>query len=72
MADPLPQQATLGRPTAIERIVASFHLRNDIGTAVRAVQVDAFDDVIPRFHNLGCIESIQGSFIGSILDGSSN
>lgn len=60
--DPLPQQATAGRQTAMERIVAGFQLRNDIDTAIGAVQADAFDDVIPRFHNLAGIESIQGKF----------
>lgn len=44
----------------MERIVASFQLRNDIGTAVGVVEVNAFDDVIPRFHNLAGMESIQG------------
>ncbi|WP_313706129.1 HNH endonuclease domain-containing protein [Massilia sp.] len=62
VADPLPQQATPGRRTAMERIVANFRLRNDIDTAVGTVQADAFDDVIPRFHNLAGIESIQGKF----------
>jgi hypothetical protein len=62
VVDPLPQQATPGRQTAMERIVARFQLRNDIDTAVGAVQADAFDDVIPRFHNLAGIESIHGKF----------
>lgn len=60
--DPLPQQATPGRQTTMERIVAGFQLRKDIDTAVGAVQADAFDDVIPRFHNLAGLESIQGKF----------
>ena len=60
--DPLPQQATPGRQTTMERIVAGFQLRSDIGAAVDAVQTDAFVDVIPRFHNLAGIESIQGKF----------
>ena len=62
VSDPLPQQGTPGRQTAIERIFATFQLRSDIDTAIGAVQADAFDDVIPRFHNLAGIESIQGKF----------
>lgn len=62
IANPSPQQATPGRLTAMERIVASFQLRNDIDAAINAVQTEAFDDVIPRFHNLAGIECIQGKF----------
>jgi hypothetical protein len=59
---PSPQQATPGRQTKMERIFGVFQLRQNIDTAIGAVQAEAFEDVIPRFHNLAGIESIQGKF----------
>ena len=51
--DRMPQQATPGRQTHVERIFGTFQLRQDIGAAIDEVRAKAFEDVIPRFHNLG-------------------
>lgn len=60
--DRMPQQATPGRQTAMERIFSTFQLRQNLDAAVDEVRAAAFEDVIPRFHNLGGMDGIQGKF----------
>lgn len=62
VADPLPQQATPGRQTNMERIIAAFQLGQNIDATLDAVATTAFQDVVPRFHNLAGIENIHGKF----------
>jgi hypothetical protein len=59
----MPQQATPGRITTMERIVKKYKL--GILTreqAIADVGSYAFDDVIPRFHNLASDKFLQGMF----------
>lgn len=60
--DRMPQQATPGRRTTMERIFGSFQLRQNLDEAISEVGATAFEDVIPRFHNLAGMEDIQGKF----------
>jgi hypothetical protein len=60
--DRMPQQATPGRQTNMERIFAAFELRQDLDAAIAEVEATAFTDVIPRFHHLIGAEDMQGKF----------
>ena len=51
---PLPQQGTPGRITKLEKIVANLKVGSINHTkAVSLVAAEGFDDVVPRFHNIG-------------------
>jgi len=59
----MPQSGLAGRQTTMERIVAEFRTgRATEATAIAAVGDQAFGDVIPRFHNLGREQGLQGKF----------
>jgi hypothetical protein len=61
-ANPMPQQATPHRRTRMEQIVASMQFGMSYEAAVTEVGQTAFGDVIPRFHNLGKFDDLQGQF----------
>jgi HNH endonuclease len=49
-----PQLSYPGRQTVMERIVALYNLgKLDRGAAIERVALEAFSDVIPRFHTVG-------------------
>ena len=58
----MPQQATPGRLTKMERIVSAYALHGNKTRAVDEVAMQAFEDVIPRFHHLEGLSSMHGSF----------
>jgi hypothetical protein len=60
--DPLPQQSNPSRRTVMERIISQ--LKNETITydeAIRLVEVDAFNDVVPRFQTLGLSKETIGN-----------
>ena len=60
---PMPQQATPGRLTVMERIVQKLTVeRISYDEAVVEVGQQAFEDVIRRFHNLTGLPQAQGKF----------
>ncbi|MDB4664411.1 HNH endonuclease [bacterium] len=59
----LPQSGLAGRRTKMERIVAEFRTgQASEADAIERVGNEAFSDVIPRFHNLGKTQELQGTF----------
>lgn len=59
----MPQSGLSGRRTKMERIVAEFRTgRVSEADAIELVGNEAFSDVIPRFHNLGKAQELQGTF----------
>ena len=59
----MPQSGLAGRRTKMERIVAEFRTgRVSEADAIELVGNEAFSDVIPRFHNLGKAQELQGTF----------
>lgn len=61
--NPMPQLDHPNRITVMERVVAKYRAgKIDYGQAIEAVGRKAFDDVVPRFQNLGRRESFNGLF----------
>ena len=59
----MPQSGLAGRRTKMERIVAEFRTgQASEADAIARVGSEAFSDVIPRFHNLGKTQELQGTF----------
>ena len=59
----MPQSNLQNRRTKMERIVAAHRLGSIAeADAIQAVGEEAFGDVIPRFHNLGKEQALQGKF----------
>ena len=60
---PMPQLGQPGRITVMERIVAKYRSGGiDYEQAIQLVGQKAFDDVVPRFQNLGRRTSFDGLF----------
>jgi hypothetical protein len=63
VAEPMPQLGTPGARTSMERICLNLKIGKLTETqAVDEVGLEAFLDVIPRFHNLGRDQRLQGQF----------
>ena len=61
--DGMPQGGTPGRRTKMEQFFAEYRLgKLTESQAIEAVGAEAFGDVIPRFHNLGREQGLQGKF----------
>ena len=59
----MPQSGLVGRRTKMERIVAKYQSGSvSRADAIGLVGNEAFSDVIPRFHNLGKYQELQGTF----------
>ena len=59
----MPQGSFPMRRTKMERILSEYRLgKTTESDAIQAVGDEAFDDVIPRFHNLGKEQGLQGKF----------
>ncbi len=59
----MPQRSLAGRRTKMGRIVAEFRTgKASEADAIARVGNEAFSDVIPRFHNLGKTQELQGTF----------
>ena len=59
----MPQSNLPNRRTKMERILAEYRIgKITEAGAIQAVGDDAFNDVIPRFHNLGREQALQGEF----------
>lgn len=53
----MPQMSIQGRRTAMERIIDLYNLgRLDRDEAINKVKLEAFNDVIPRFHTVNGID----------------
>jgi hypothetical protein len=59
--NPFPQQNNPARKTKMERIIDSLELGSiDYSTAISQVEIEAFNDVIPRFQTIGFDKKIIG------------
>jgi len=59
----MPQLDQPGRLTVMERIVAKYRTGSlGYDEAIRRVGLEAFNDVVPRFHNLGHRATFEGLF----------
>ena len=59
----MPQCGLVNRRTRMEQICAAYRIgKISEADAIQAVGEEAFSDVIPRFHNLGKEQTLQGTF----------
>jgi hypothetical protein len=58
----MPQQATTGRLTKMERIVSQFNLGQiNYDQAIDMVATEGFNDVVPRFQTIGTDKTVVGN-----------
>ena len=58
----MPQQATSGRLTKMERIVSQFNLEQiNYDQAINLVATEGFNDVVPRFQTIGTDKTLVGN-----------